>query len=157
MNKPFEGIHHLKEVLLSAYEHFADRRIKNIDRGTLFIVDDRSESDHGADGKLFQWFCLIFADVKNADTVTISMLGNVPKGSLVTQWFKIHKAKKDPAGISFVISRGKQGTLDSLAEAFLTIVKPGKSYSVPSYKYVCPRVARSLVRLRTALDTAWES
>ena len=57
----------LKQALLDQYGHFADKRIKNNDRGSLFIVDDRGPGDHGADGKLFLWFCVIFAEVIAAD------------------------------------------------------------------------------------------
>ena len=110
MNTAPERTRDLKLALLDEYGNFSDRRIKNIDRGSLFIIDDRSSGDHGADGRLFPWFCLIFADVVNADTIKISMHGGIPKGTLVTQWCKKHKATKDATGIEFFPEATKGGS-----------------------------------------------
>ena len=38
----------LKQVLFNAYGGFADKRIKTLDKGALFIVDDRTPSDDDA-------------------------------------------------------------------------------------------------------------
>jgi hypothetical protein len=37
----------LKQALLNQYGHFADKRIKNIDKSNLFIVDDRGRETMG--------------------------------------------------------------------------------------------------------------
>jgi hypothetical protein len=145
----------LKQAFLDTYGHFADRRIKNIDRGSVFIVDDRGPRDFGADRQLYLWFCQILAEVVDQDTVTIKMGGDVPEGASVATWFAAHDAEKTHFGVQFVIRRGGQAELTALASAFRSIVAPGKRYPVPSYKYVCPRVAASLDRLQGVLTRAW--
>jgi hypothetical protein len=66
-----QSTHELKQVLFNAYGGFADKRIKNLERGKLFIVDDRTRSDEDAAGKLFLWFCQVLAEVIDGDTVKI--------------------------------------------------------------------------------------
>jgi hypothetical protein len=55
----------LKQALLKEYEHFSDKRIRNIDRGKFFIIDGRGVGDYGADRQLFGWFCTAFAESRN--------------------------------------------------------------------------------------------
>lgn len=69
----------LKQVLFDAYGGFADKRVKNLDKDRLFIIDDRPEGDKGARGELYPWFCQIFAEAIDQDTVKIVMRGDVPE------------------------------------------------------------------------------
>lgn len=46
----------LKQRLLEEYDGFADKRIKKLESGSLFIADDRGGGDHGAR------LCLVNAD-----------------------------------------------------------------------------------------------
>jgi len=46
----------LKKALFEAYGGFADKRIKKLESGSIFVVDDRSDGDRGADGKLYGYF-----------------------------------------------------------------------------------------------------
>lgn len=78
----------LKQSLLNEYGHFADQRLKKIDSGSLFIVDDRIPSDHGADRKLYPWFCLIFADVIEPNAVKVTMRGGIPRSANVEKWIR---------------------------------------------------------------------
>lgn len=48
-----ESANALKQVLFDAYGGFADKRFKNLDKGRLFIIDDRGPGDEDAAGKLF--------------------------------------------------------------------------------------------------------
>lgn len=138
----------LKQILFDAYGGFADKRFKNLDKGRLFIVDDRGPGDGDAAGKLFLWFCQIFAEVTDQDTVQITMRGGVPDGPLVAKWFAKNEAEKTNFGREFSVRRGEQDHLAELAAAFRSIVRPGARYPIKSYKYVCPRVAASLDKLR---------
>lgn len=70
----------LKRILLDAYDGFADKRIKNLDKSSTFIVDDCNDSDIGANRKLLSYFCMIFADVKSNEKITVRLSGNVPVG-----------------------------------------------------------------------------
>ena len=79
----------LKQALSKEYEHFSDKRIRNIDRGKFFIIDGRGEGDYGADRQLFGWFCTAFAEVINANTVKISLGGSIPHGRSVDSWIQI--------------------------------------------------------------------
>ena len=147
---PYE-LRPLKQALRDSYGHFADQRIKKIDNGHFFIVDDRTGGDHGADCKLFSWFCLIFADVVGPESLKVTMRGGAPRSAGVTGWIKKNKAKSSDHGLEFSITKKNLSELRALAEAFRAIVKPGARYSVRAYKYVCPRAANSLEKLHSVL------
>src|SRR5271166_3243247 len=115
----------LKQALLDHYGHFADKRIKNLVRGSLFIADDRGPGDHGADGKLFLWFCLIFVEVIDADTIKVSLRGGVPKGASVKAWVQKHGAEATDGSLIFNVMRKDQAKLSELGAAFRSIVRPG--------------------------------
>lgn len=145
----------LKQVLFDAYGGFADKRIKKLASGSLFAVDDRTERDEDARGRLFPWFCQIFAEVIDGDTVRITMRGDVPEGPSVADWLALRGIARANSGFVFDVCRGEEGALADLANAFRAIVRPGVRYPVASYKYVCPRTAASLDRLHGVLAGAW--
>jgi len=152
----------LKKILFDEYGGFADKRIKDIDKGNKFIVDDRDDSDIGANGKLLSYFCMIFVEVLSNEKVFVELYGNIPIGKTVKNWLakKEYEIKTLPMHsiLSIEINQGDQGILKELAESIESIVAPGAPrYNVKSYKYVCPRTAKSLDRLRKILDKAWEN
>ena len=151
----------LKEALLAAYGRFSDRRIKNVDRGSVFAVDDRGPGDFGADKKLFSFFCMIFANVKAVDNVEVGLHGNVPSGRSVSAWTSRTGARALSSSLAksltFNVSPTSIHQLEELAGAIRAIVTPGAPrYADRSYKYVCPRVSASLLRLRDVLANAWD-
>jgi hypothetical protein len=150
-----QSTHELKQVLFNAYGGFADKRIKNLERGKLFIVDDRTRSDEDAAGKLFLWFCQVLAEVIDGDTVKIILRGDIPEGPLVAKWFEQHGATKSNFGLELVVPRRAEAELSALAAGFRAIVRPGVQYPVKSYKYVCPRTAGAIEHLQHVLEIAW--
>jgi hypothetical protein len=150
-----EATREVKRTFLQEYEHFADKRIKNLDKGNLFIVDDRGPGDFGADRDLYSWFCLMFAEVTSHDSIQIKLSRNVPQGESVKEWCSRNNVKMTDRGMDFELRPGTQNKLAHLAEAFRSIVQPGARYEVSNYKYVCPRVAAALVRLQSVLNRAW--
>jgi hypothetical protein len=135
-------IRSLKETLLKEYKHFSDKIIKKISSGSSFIVDGRVPQDHGADGNLYPWFCLIFADVVGAQTVTVTLQGGVPQGTAVSNWVRRHGATGDElSGVIFNVTPADVSKLTELAGAVRSIVRPRVRYPVRAYKHVCPRVA----------------
>lgn len=150
----------LKEALFRAYGGFADKRIRKLEKGNTFIVDDRSAGDYGADRNLFLWFCSIFVEVISGDEVKVRLFGGVPMASSVEEWAKANDATLDasPNGqLVFHIKKGEQPDLLSLATAIKCIVAPGKTYPIAAYKYVCPRTAHSLIKLASELTSAWNA
>lgn len=145
----------LKQLFFDAYGGFSDKRIKNLDKGRLFIVDDRQRKDEDAAGHLFLWFCQIFAEVVDRDAIKITMHGDVPNSPQVAKWFADNGAENSNFGLKFIVKRGEEDRLKNLASAFRAIVRPGARYSVKSYKHVCPRVAASLLRVQHTLSEAW--
>lgn len=97
-----QGSNELKKKLFDAYNGFADKRVKNLDIESLFIIDDRREADEDAAGKLFIWFWRMFADVVDKNTVKIIMHGDVPDGPLVTKLFALNDAEKSNFGFEIV-------------------------------------------------------
>jgi hypothetical protein len=147
----------LKQALLDAYGHFADKRIRDIDRGDLFIIDDRGPGDLGADRKLFSWFCSIFAQVISSDVVKVSLRGGVPHSTAVAHWIDKYQGIKSEGRLEFNVRAHDVAKLKDLAGAFRSIIRPGVRYPVRSYKYVCPRAAASLDRFYETLTGHWHS
>jgi hypothetical protein len=148
----------LKRALYEEFGGFADKRIKNVESGSKFIADDRTERDKGANKQLFGWFCKIFIDVERSDEVQVTLSGGVPLSDAVRAWAQRHRAElmdEQAKSLRFVVKRGEQEMLSGLASAMSAIAAPGTRYGTPSYKHVCPRVAASLFRLKSTLDSAW--
>lgn len=148
----------LKRTLYDVYNGFSDKRIKNLESGDTFIIDDRGPSDIGADNQLYSYFCLLFATVLDESHTQIVLRGNIPESDEINAWLDDNGAERNEGNqlsITFVIERGQQGRLSELAKAIMSIVASGKRYSVANYKYVCPRTAGSIERLKTVLDTVW--
>jgi len=150
----------LKKSLFDAYEGFADKRIKNLEKSALFIADDRSRGDYGADRNLFLWFCAVHIEAKSETQVVVRLSGGVPMSTGVKTWAKENGAKIQtvPAtSLSFSVSKGTESILDSLANAIRAITASGVRYPVPAYKFVCPRTARTLEKLSAVLKAAWKA
>lgn len=150
---PVGSMEELRGVLFGAYDGFADKRLKDLGRDEPFIVDDRGKGDLDAQGRLFLWFCQILVRVEAPDRVRVILRGDVPEGAGVKEWFQAHSAQHSNFGLEVVLTPADVGDLDALAKAFLAITK--SRYEVKSYKYVVPRVAKSLRRLREVLTEAW--
>jgi hypothetical protein len=150
-----EQLRPLKQALLKEYGHFSDQRVKKIDSGSLLIVDNRTPSDHGADRKLYPWFCLIFAEVVEPNAVVVTMRGGIPRSAAVEKWIKENRADDEKHGLSFAVTPKDFGKLTALAKAVRSIVQG--PYPVKAYKYVCPRTAASLERLHSALSKHWST
>jgi hypothetical protein len=155
----------LKQILFNEYAGFADKRIKRLEIGTIFAIDDRTQVDFGSDKKHFSYFCTVFVEVfelepNSPEGVVVSLNGNVPDSAGVRAWVKTHTAQyqEGPTSQSLKIKilPGEQTKLRTLAKIFRAIVAEGApNYSVPNYKYVCPRTASSLERLADLLDQTW--
>jgi hypothetical protein len=148
-----EQTNDLKQIFFDEYEGFADKRIKNIESSSVFTIDDRGPKDTNAKNQLFSWFCQMSADIVDQDTVKIILRGGVPTSADVVKWLKAHGATSEPSRVEFLVKRGDQAEVASLAAAIWAITD-GR-YKEKSYKYVCPRVGESLDRLRAVLDRAW--
>ena len=149
----------LKQIFFDEYEGFANKQVKKIDSGSRFIIDDREPRDMNSKGQPFGWFCHMFADIVDQDTVKITLRGGVPTSANVVKWFEAHGTALTPgttlapSEVKFLVKRGDQAEVATLAAAIWAITD-GR-YNVASYKYVCPRVGESLDRLRAVLDRAW--
>jgi hypothetical protein len=151
----------LKRALLAEYGHFADKRIRNIDRASPFLVDDRDQGGLASDGHLYGWFCGVTADVLNDDKVLVTLHGQIPQGDAVQAWMTMYGAEISRPfhsdRMTFEVGRGDAGKLSELADAFISIVKPPARYNEPSYKYACPRAADALRRLHRVLASHFAS
>jgi hypothetical protein len=146
----------LKQTFFDEYGSFADTRIKKLDSGSLFIIDDRNpRKDFDAKEHPFPWFCLMSADVADQDTVLITLRGGdgVLVSPGVTAWLDAHGARRTNSDIQFDVKRGSQGKISGLATAVRAAVKQRDRPS--SYYFTCPRVGSALDRVRAVLDRAW--
>jgi len=137
----------LKKQLFDNYSGFSDKRIKNLEKSNHFIIDDRNEGDYDAKGELFLWFCAIFAEVKPNDEIKLTLKGNLPRSQEIDELISNNKSifELQNDKIDIHISSANYKVLYTLSNLTSSIVLPGKRYSVPSYKYICPRTASSLV------------
>lgn len=145
----------LKQALFDAYGGFADKRIKNLERGDTFIVDDRGRNDYGADKSLFGWFVQVFLQVIDADTVKLSFRGELPSSKATEDWFGGHGAEVTNFGREVLVECGGQADLTALANAIAAIVAPGTRYPVRAWKYVAPRTAGTLRKVSRVLTQVW--
>jgi hypothetical protein len=83
----------LKSALLAEYGHFADRRIKNIDRASRFLVDDRDHGGLASDGQPYGWFCEVIVDVLRDDKISVTLRGQIPQGNAVQAWMTKHNVQ----------------------------------------------------------------
>ncbi|MBN4078691.1 hypothetical protein JYT96_01655 [Gammaproteobacteria bacterium AH-315-C21] len=151
----------IKEKLFDEYGGFSDKRIKSLDKGHIFIVDDRSDGDVGADKQLYSYFCLIFADVKSEEEIEVSLRKNVPIGKSVSNWIEnndcVYSEVPDKS-LVFNVNKENVNILNELASSISEIVKPGAPrYTTANYQYVCPRTAGSLERLSDILQSIWRT
>ena len=151
----------LKGAFLAEYGHFADKRIKNIDRASRFIVDDRDHGGIASDGQPYGWFCEVIADVLDDDKVRVTLQGQIPHGVAVEAWKTKYGTPvsrpfhKDQ--VIFGVGRGDADKLTELADAFISIVKPPARYPEASYKYACPRAAAALKKLHGVIASFFGS
>jgi hypothetical protein len=144
----------LKEKLASEYG-FGDKPVGNLITDHLYVVDDRHNRDYDARSKLFLWFCSIFVRILGNRKVEVVLSGDIPLSPEVDRLFAAFGSKVRDSEVIVEIEPDSLHRLDSLATAFQNIVVPGMRYRVKSYKYVCPRTANSLIRLRKCLSSFW--
>lgn len=149
---PVQTALELKAILFQAYDGFADKRIKNLERDEPFIVDDRNRGDYDARNQLFLWFCSMFVTVEAADRVSLTLRGGVPTSDAVNVWIEAN-AVVDNHGVTLTIDPATLNRLTELADLFSAIIR--RRYDVKAYKYVVPRTADSLARLHGVLTGAW--
>lgn len=155
---PLEQLRPLKQMLLTEYGSFADKRIKDIDKGFRFIVDDRDKHpSFGSGGEPFGWFCQMFADVNGPNALLLTIRGPLPKSDRVQEWIDANEMRSSGNHHEMTLTPENVDNLQGLADALRAIVAKGETYDAPSHKYTCPRVASCLERLDEVLSRHWTS
>jgi len=156
-----DGIRGIKQALLNEYGHFADRRLKNIDKGSRFIIDDRDrDPSHGSDGTPYGWFCEMFVDVEGADAIKVTIIGPLPSGPSVEAWLKESGGVLHDGPFSmrdrrtFAVGPADIKKLVSLANAQRSLIAGARNRDKSDY-FVCPRIAACLMRLYGVLEKHW--
>lgn len=146
----------LKKHLLTVYGGFADKRIKRVETGRTFCIDDRTEDDVGAGDHLLSYFCMMFAKVRDDGRIQVLLDRNTPMSGAVKKTAEEIGAAvliiEPHTRITIELTVNEGHKLRALAKAMRTITAPGVRYEIPSYKYVVPRTAGSLERFADALD-----
>ena len=148
----------LRQTLLDEYG-VADKRIKKVEKATYFRVDSCQGYD-GADGQPLSHVCTIFVDATDESTIKVSLNRNVPMSETVSGWTFQNEGHYNGLQWPYTrlecsVKKGQQHILLTLAQSIQDIVKPGRQYNTPSYKYSCPRTAGALEHLKLILDKAW--
>jgi hypothetical protein len=146
----------LRKHLYACYGSFADKRIKRIEKGHTFIGDTRDNGGIASDGSPYGWFCGIFVNVDSDEEVLVTLFGNIPRSSSVDAIFEKLGASPSASRIEFAINKERVPILHELADKIASIVAPGRRYSTPNYKYMCPRTAESLLKLAGYLERYWK-
>ena len=139
----------LKKRLLKTYGSFADKRIKNIEKGNIFVVDGR---DHEA---MNSAFCMIFAEITAPDQFVLRFQGNLPLNESVKKLIASRGGTVDesPYHTSAEISgltAADAPFISELASSIRAVTR--KPYKVKSWKYSATRVADGLDRFVAALS-----
>lgn len=142
----------LQQALFDAYYGDRTTRKRRADIN-YFVIDRRNKGDVASDRSLYSYFCTMITGVLDENTVEVTLGGNVPQTKSVELWCKRHKVKFSENGLTFEVTSQKTTKLIELAEAMRAIIRV--RYTVPNYKYVCPRTARSLERLHDVLVEHW--
>jgi hypothetical protein len=148
-------VNRLKQALFDEFDGFSDKRIKDITASSTFIIDDRKEGDLGANKQLKSYFCQVFAEVRDGDTVEVILRGNLPDSKGVRKRVDEIDGEFTDSEIKFLVTKNELYGLARIGQSIASIVAPGNRYQVASYKYVCPRVAKSLKRLKLTLSSVW--
>ncbi len=82
-------------ALYNAYDGFADRRLKKLDRVAAFQVDDRNPGDISADGSPLLSFCRMYTTPKSEDRVDLR-LWNAPINQKIWNWVEKRGGKVTP-------------------------------------------------------------
>ena len=146
----------LRRHLYDCYGSFADRRVKRIEKGRTFIGDTRDEGGIASDGSLYGWFCGISVDVDSNTEVYLTLSGNIPRSPSVDTIFEKLGVAPNALRIEFKINKERVPILRELADNIASIVAPGRRYSTPNYKYMCPRTSDSLRKLAGYLEEYWK-
>src|SRR5690606_2112037 len=123
---------------------------KRIDNDAPFEIDDRKPRDLDARGHLFLWFCAMHVHVVDGDTIALRFWGGVPASGGVARLIAGRGGITSTGGLEVTIPAADTAFLRDLADEIEAII--ARRYSVPSYKFVCPRTAASLRRLAGVLD-----
>jgi hypothetical protein len=145
----------LRGHLFKCYGGFAHKGIKDLAKERRFFVDDRQNQGLSSDG-LFGWFCGIVVDVNSDNEVQVYLDGSRPDSPQVKESLARLGAFEQWDCLCFKITREQIPLLKTLAKQIRAIVARGKRYSVPSYKYMCPRTADSLEKFAGHLDRFWK-
>jgi hypothetical protein len=143
----------LKKHLFDAYGGFADKRIKNLDKSSLFIVDDRTTGDEDARGQLYLWFCTIHVRVVAHASVSVEMRGTIPTSSAISSWIAANSEIATASDCVLAIHVPISDTAQLINLAGIIEDIPNGRYSEKSYKHTCPRTARSLRKLGDVLSS----
>lgn len=144
----------LKDFLFKKYGNVTGKLLKELSAKGVFIVDDRGPRDKDSRGKLFPWFCSMSVKATGNEQLIIHLYGSVPHSSEFEKYILEQNGKWErgelESNLSIRISSSETSSLRELASRMQTILR-GR-YEVPSYKYVVPRTAASLIRLAEYLD-----
>jgi len=146
----------LKEVLFNEYDGFADKRIKNLEKGSSFIVDDRDPHEANSSGNFNAAVPFIFATVGENEDIKLDMMNNVPHNETVRELVEsrggtVKESYDGPLSVKFKARDFE--FLHDLSEAIQAITRRGAPrYSVASWKYSVPRVVGALDRLADVLE-----
>ena len=151
----------LRKHLYERYGSFADRRIKDPSKSNRFIADTRAENGIASDGSLYGWFCGIILLVDNDKQVELVFTGNIPSSVEVDRQFQQLHAESNGKDynrtVTVSVGEAELPTLLALADAIEGIVKPGRRYDTPNYKYMCPRTAYSIREVARHLTDFWKA
>ena len=121
-----DAVRALKQAFLDEYGSFSDKRIKNVDRGSAFMVDDRADGGVASDGSVYGWFCEVFVNVIDQDRVLVTLRGQIPKGVAVDAWMEKYDVMIGRPffhdELKFDVGRADVAKLTQLATALRLIV-----------------------------------
>lgn len=157
LTPPYDPV--LDDLRALLWAEYGDGKRVNLAKKRSFVIDDRQPRDYDAQKKLFLWFCAMDVTADSPDEVCLHLRGGVPWSDVIAEWLECHGAVVRGEPVEFVslkINSSNTERLEELAGLIEAVLRRGRRYEVAAWKYVVPRTASSLRRLRSLLSTWWQ-
>ena len=150
---PIATVSEINENLIRAFGGYLDRRLVGTTHSADIMLDVPTSGDTDTRGVPFAWFCYIAVQVETPSLVRLNFAGGTPLSKAVRQWFLLHDASRNGDSIEIFVRPDNVDDLLILVRAMREITRV--KYAVPAYKYVVPRVMKSLNKLHKVLRKCW--
>ena len=131
-----------KKYLFNRYGGFGDKRVKDINKDYPFKIDDQTDGDN------HDRFCGIFVRVIDDANFELDLTNNAPTSPKIKELVESKRgevqAESDYGSINVTLTLDDHIFIERLSNEIDRLIAPGRKYTDPNWKWLCPRTAESL-------------